>query len=336
MRTKTPPIDMQFTYTLGKMKQNLLKMKEAIMGKIQENLTTIQLWLINQKAKLNASRKEHRGFSMLEVVVVVGVLMTLAVGTFFLYAKVLENAKKMEEQSSDPKTDLGENAPISQAPTPIAEPPVPFDPTFLYTSLSIIGILIVLAAVIWGAIVLTKRQNKINARIRTEGSQIKGIVAEASKKINATMLESADYETNLAKQIEYPLMTDVTQEPVGNYIKAMRLATFTRDSLSPAPTLEMANAYLKTATDFEVTFKAAESWAIRNKWSNFTVAEVRRLKDAKVSLSLLEDATTSPDQRNALYKRLEKLLSGLVHITDPVKLALSVKVPMLSLEMAKG
>jgi hypothetical protein len=188
-------------------------------------------------------------------------------------------------------------------------------------------VIAVRASIISGA---RKRLDIANRR-----HQVFEIVKQASEKLDKAIEIAASYEMNLAKQIDFPLMTDVMQEPVSQYVRNMRLALSAKNALPEIPSLYTAEQYLNKVTEFEISLQAAEEWAKKIKWSNFSVAEVRRLKDAKVSLSLLEDSTTSPDQRNALYRRLEKLLSGMILITDPVKLTLSAKVPMLSLEMAK-
>ena len=57
-------------------------------------------------AKMTASLKKYRdnikagGFSMLEAVVVVGVLLALAVGGFIAYGKITENAKKASTEAA--------------------------------------------------------------------------------------------------------------------------------------------------------------------------------------------------------------------------------------------
>lgn len=57
-------------------------------------------------AKMTASLKKYRdnikagGFSMLEAVVVVGVLLALAVGGFIAYGKITENAKRASVESA--------------------------------------------------------------------------------------------------------------------------------------------------------------------------------------------------------------------------------------------
>lgn len=56
------------------------------------------------------------------------------------------------------------------------------------------------------------------------------------------------------------------------------------------------------------------------------------MKDARTTLNVIQDASTSPEQRNAQYKRLRKLLDGLIALTEPVKLALGEWVPMLAIE----
>lgn len=46
------------------------------------------------------SQLKEKGFSMLEAVVVVGVLLALAVGGFFAYGSITENAKKASVETA--------------------------------------------------------------------------------------------------------------------------------------------------------------------------------------------------------------------------------------------
>jgi hypothetical protein len=259
-----------------------------------------------------------------------------AVFWVFLRKRLTPESFGLSADSSDKNIETTDatKAPLSEESIPITNS-VSIDWEMVTNNILTLSGLAVIGAIIFGAIKLAKIARKKKAITKTAALRIETIILQASEKLEKVMLSSASYETSLALQIDYPLMTDVTQTPVAKYVQHMRLAISARDALPASPSLDVAQHYLDAVTVFEVSFEAAEEWAQRIKWSTFSVAEVRRLKDAKVSLSLLEDATTSPEQRNALYKRLEKLLSGLITITEPLKLSLSAKVPMLSLEISK-
>lgn len=77
---------------------------------------------------------------------------------------------------------------------------------------------------------------------------------------------------------------------------------------------------------------SAFSRAEKVRWSGFTVDEKKRLKDARVALDIIQDSSTTPEQRNAQYRRIAKLLDGLIVLTAPVRQSLAAWVPMLAIE----
>lgn len=80
------------------------------------------------------------------------------------------------------------------------------------------------------------------------------------------------------------------------------------------------------------SYEAAVSMAEKVRWSGFTVDEKKRLKDARVALDVIQDSSTTPEQRNAQYRRIAKLLDGLIVLTAPVRQSLASWVPILALE----
>lgn len=59
-------------------------------------------------------------------------------------------------------------------------------------------------------------------RRRSATRLARDLTSAARKTLNALVLESASYEMDLAKQIDYPMMTDVSEPLVGAYIREMR------------------------------------------------------------------------------------------------------------------
>jgi hypothetical protein len=136
---------------------------------------------------------------------------------------------------------------------------------------------------------------------------------------------------DLAKQIDYPMMTDVTEPTVGKYVREMRQAQEQERALAAKPLLADAERFSNSVTCLKISYEAAVRKAERVRWSSFSVAEQRRLKDARIALDVIQDSSTTTEQRNAQYKRISKLLDGLIVLTEPVKQALSAWVPMLAL-----
>lgn len=169
---------------------------------------------------------------------------------------------------------------------------------------------------------------------RSEALAAATLVAEARKTLDWVLLDSASYETDLAKQIDYPMMTDVAEPLVGRYIREMRHALELERALVEKPLLEDAERFSAAVTGLKVSYEAAVRHAEKIRWSSFTAAEQKRLKDARTALDLIQDASTTAEQRNAQYRRIAKLLDGLIVLTAPVRQSLAAWVPMLALESA--
>jgi hypothetical protein len=169
------------------------------------------------------------------------------------------------------------------------------------------------------------------AKKRSDAHMAGQLVTEARKTLQEVILESASYETDLARQIDYPMMTDAAEPLVSQYIREMRSAQELDRAMPPKPSVDDARAFSEAAIHLKVSFDAAVSRAEKIHWSNFSVEEQKRLKDARVALDVIQDASTTAEQRNAQHRRVTKLLDGLIVLTGPVKLALGRWVPMLAI-----
>lgn len=96
------------------------------------------------------------------------------------------------------------------------------------------------------------------------------------------------------------------------YVREMRQAQPLERALMQKPRLEDAERFSNTVTGLKVSYEAAVSMAEKVRWSGFTVDEKKRLKDARVALDIFQDSSTIPEQRNAQYRRIAKLLDGLM------------------------
>lgn len=194
-----------------------------------------------------------------------------------------------------------------------------------------LGIAMLAAGAIAGGVFLYRWLAPRRDKRRAEAAHQSSLLEEAKNKLQKVILESARYETDLGLQIEYPMMTDLSETTVSRYVKEMRRAQELERSLPVKPTLDQIRIFSDAVTDLEVYFDAAVAKAEKVRWSGFSVPEKKRLKDAQTALSLIEDSSTTEEQRNAQYKRIVKLLEGLITLTEPVRLALSARVPMLAI-----
>ncbi|WP_125611207.1 hypothetical protein [Specibacter cremeus] len=136
-----------------------------------------------------------------------------------------------------------------------------------------------------------------------------------------------DYELDVAKLIDFPMMTDVREPLTVAFLRAKREA----DRVRPADPAEVATRtrleeYRKAVTDFEVAFDVAEREAKRIRDTGFDEPERQRLATARKLVTLAEDEAASPAERQTAYKRARRELEGLIVLPDVTIASLEEKV----------
>lgn len=140
-----------------------------------------------------------------------------------------------------------------------------------------------------------------------------------------------DYELDVGKLIDFPLMTDVREPLTVAFLRAKREA----DGLRPAAAADMTShsrleAYRKAVDGFSVALDIAEREARRIRDSKFTGPERERLATARQLLKIAENHAATPAERQAAYKRARRELDGLIVLPDVTVAALEEKIaPML-------
>lgn len=301
-------------------------------------LSAIRPWMTIIGGTLIAFSAVRFGFRTLQgrstegtfTTIVPGVLMVAApIGLPLLYKTLMS---LFHDASTEQPT------PEQPAPPPPAESaPVQIDWSWAPGVLLAVGAVAAIAAVGVGLFhYYNKALRPSFLKNRSEAASAATLVAEAKKTLEWVVLDSASYETDLAKQIDYPMMTDVAEPLVGKYVREMRHAQELERALVKKPGIADAERFSSTVTGLKVSYEAAVRKAEKVRWSNFTAAEQKRLKDARTALDLIQDSSTTPEQRNAQYRRIAKLLDGLIVLTAPVRQSLAAWVPMLALETSQG
>ena len=169
-----------------------------------------------------------------------------------------------------------------------------------------------------------KQQTKIavaqaSGRVRTNQENYRRELAkliEAHDRIDARWL---DYEVNIAKLLDFPMMTDMRDPLTIAFHKAKRHADLLRperlDDLGSdrAAQLEYRNAVHEYISAFEI----AEAEAIRRRRSDFSADQQQRLARAQNLLHLAQDDAATPDERQNAYARARKELDGLIVLPAP-------------------
>lgn len=136
-----------------------------------------------------------------------------------------------------------------------------------------------------------------------------------------------DYELDVGKLIDFPVMTDVREPLTVAFLRAKRLA----DGLRPAAAGDITTAaqlaeYREAVTGYELAFDVAEREAKRIKDINFTGPERERLATARKLLRIASDSGATPAERQTAYKRARRELDGLIVLPDAALAALEGKI----------
>lgn len=136
-----------------------------------------------------------------------------------------------------------------------------------------------------------------------------------------------DYELDVGKLIDFPVMTDVREPLTVAFLRAKREA----DGLQPAGPAGIhsrtrLDEYRAAVRNFEVAFDVAEREARRIRDSNFSAEERQKLATARKLLRIAEDEAATPAERQTAYKRARHELEGLIVLPEATRAALEEKV----------
>lgn len=154
-------------------------------------------------------------------------------------------------------------------------------------------------------------------------SEVQALV-DAHDAVNRRWL---DYELDIGRLIDFPVMTDVREPLTVAFLRAKREA----DGLRPDAPAQIATAarlgeYRAAVRSFEIAFEVAEREARRIKDSNFTGPERERLATARKLLRIASDAAATPAERQTAYKRARRELDGLIVLPEATLAALEEKI----------
>jgi len=170
---------------------------------------------------------------------------------------------------------------------------------------------------------LYKLRNQAAAQDKASRTQVRQLM-DSHDAVNRRWL---DYELDVGKLIDFPVMTDVREPLTVAFLRAKRTA----DGLRPGTPEDITTAaelgeYREAVHSFELAFDVAEREARRIKDSNFTGPERDRLATARKLLRIASDAAATPAERQTAYKRARRELDGLIVLPDATLAALEEKI----------
>jgi len=133
-----------------------------------------------------------------------------------------------------------------------------------------------------------------------------------------------DYELDIGKLLDFPLMTDMANPLTERFHRAKLRADLLRpakaEDLLEDP--EAARQYLDAVENYVTAFNVAESEAIRRRRSDFTKEQQQRLTRARSALRVAVDAAATPQERDQAYALACRELDGLVVLPERARAAI--------------
>jgi hypothetical protein len=133
-----------------------------------------------------------------------------------------------------------------------------------------------------------------------------------------------DYEIDVSKLLDYPLITDM-RDPLTQRFHRAKLRA---DLLRPADAADLlddsdaARQYLDAVEEYVTAFDVAEAEAIRTRRSNFSRAEQQRLSRAHGAMRIATDAAATPQERERAFDVARRELDGLVVLPERTRAAI--------------
>jgi hypothetical protein len=166
-------------------------------------------------------------------------------------------------------------------------------------------------------------KNQAREADRASAAEVQALMATH----DATNRRWLEYELDVGKLIDFPLMTDVREPLTVAFLRAKREADGQRPA-SPADlgSLAALDAYRQAVNNFAVALDVAEREARRIRDSKFTGPERERLATARKLLMIAENEAATPAERQAAYKRARRELDGLIVLPEATLAALEEKL----------
>ena len=137
-----------------------------------------------------------------------------------------------------------------------------------------------------------------------------------------------DYELDVAKLLDFPMMTDMREPLTVAFHKAKRRADFLRpDSLDEISGDRTAHLeYRDAVQDFADTFHIAEAEAIRRRRSDFSSRDRQRLERAQHLMGLALDSAATAQERQSAYYRACRELDGLIALPTATRASIEQRI----------
>jgi hypothetical protein len=178
-----------------------------------------------------------------------------------------------------------------------------------------------------------KQQAKIamaeaSGRTRNNNASYRREVAKLVAEHDRTDARWLDYEVDIAKLLDFPMMTDMRNPLTVGFHKAKRQAELLRperpENLVSDRTAQLE--YRDAVHEYITAFEIAEAEAIRRRRSDFSADDQQRLARAQNLLQLAQDSAATLQERQNAYARASKELDGLIVLPAPARASIERRI----------
>lgn len=161
---------------------------------------------------------------------------------------------------------------------------------------------------------------------RTEGNRRE--MVKVLQRHGATDARWLSYEVDVAKLLDFPVMTDMREPLTLLFHKARSRADLLRpnDIEDILDNRDRQLEYRDAVGEYVAAFDVAEAEAIRRRRSDFSAEGQERLARAQHLLQLAADDGATPQERQNAYGRAQKELVGLVVLPAATRAAIESRV----------
>ncbi|MBX7435175.1 hypothetical protein JDV09_24190 [Mycobacterium sp. Y57] len=133
-----------------------------------------------------------------------------------------------------------------------------------------------------------------------------------------------DYELDVAKLLDYPLMTDMRDPLTERFHRAKLRADFLRpaDVADLLGDRDAAREYRDAVSEYVTAFDVAEAEAIRRRRAGFAGEDQQRLARAQRLLRVAADTAATSQERDRAYRLARRELDGLIVLPERARVAL--------------
>jgi hypothetical protein len=178
-----------------------------------------------------------------------------------------------------------------------------------------------------------KQQTKValaeaSGRARNNEAAYRREMTKVLERHDRTDARWLDYEIDIAKLLDFPMMTDMRDPLTISFHRARSRA----DLLRPETVDDIVGdrdaqlEYRDAVHEYVAAFDIAEAEAIRRRRSDFSAEAQERLERAQHLLRLASDGGATPHERQNAYARAKRELDGLIVLPATTRASIERKI----------